>query len=528
MAEEIIFKVGVNTGNTAKDLDNIDKELKSISNTAKDIANIDKRFEDLNKRVESGTMTMRESTKAIKEYQTIALQAGADSPVGAQAIANAAKLTDELGDLKNAITNASHDGANMQAALQLGSGVAAGYGVMQGTMALLGDESEDLQKTFVKLQAVQAVLTGIEQIRATLEKESFLMMKAKTIATKVQTGVEIMYATAVGGTTGAMKALRLSMLAIPIVAIIAGIVALVAALVYFTKEEEKAEEMNNRLTTSYERQSEALGRSVAKQKNEIDNLIKIRTAQGASDEELHGLELQRLKDAEVARRQSIATEKGLIQQRAIAYYQARAEGNKDLQESIRQEMLQHQTKYKDLEILDGNYKASKITLEAEFKKKQAEKEDEAEKKQADASKAWAEKAKKKREEDEKLRLDRIKLMKDLVLASIEDEDLQKLMIMQEAHKREEEELIAKFGKDTELIKQLRIKQAQEVSDLNKEIADEAKAERDAATLKLEEEQKVKLKKCPGGEIGRRTRFRFWRRKACRFESDLGHHSIQDV
>jgi hypothetical protein len=338
------------------------------------------------------------------------------------------------------------------------------------------------------------VLTGIEQIRATLEKESFLMMKAKTIATKVQTGVEIMYATAVGGTTGAMKALRLSMLAIPIVAIIAGIVALVAALVYFTKEEEKAEEMNNRLTTSYERQSEALGRSVAKQKNEIDNLIKIRTAQGASDEELHGLELQRLKDAEVARRQSIATEKGLIQQRAIAYYQARAEGNKDLQESIRQEMLQHQTKYKDLEILDGNYKASKITLEAEFKKKQAEKEDEAEKKQADASKAWAEKAKKKREEDEKLRLDRIKLMKDLVLASIEDEDLQKLMIMQEAHKREEEELIAKFGKDTELIKQLRIKQAQEVSDLNKEIADEAKAERDAATLKLEEEQKVKFDK----------------------------------
>jgi hypothetical protein len=494
MTEEIIFKVGVNTGNTAKDLDNIDKELKSISNTAKDISSIDKRFDDLNKRVESGTMTMRESTRAIKEYQTIALQAGADSPVGAQAIANAAKLTDELGDLKNAITNASHDGANMQAALQLGSGVAAGYGVMQGTMALLGDESEDLQKTFVKLQAVQAVLTGIEQIRATLEKESFLMMKAKTIATKVQTGAEIVYAAAVGGTTGAMKALRLSMLAIPIVAIIAGIVALVAALVYFAKEEEKAEEMNNRLTTSYERQSEALGRSVAKQKNEIDNLIKIRTAQGASDEELHSLELQRIKDAEVARRQSIATEKGLIQQRAVAYYQARSEGNKDLQESIRQEMLQHQTKYKDLELLDGNYKASKITLDAEFKKKQAEKEDEAEKKQADASKAWAEKAKKKREEDEKLRLDRIKLMKDLMLASIEDEDLQKLMIMQEAHKREEEELIAKFGKDTELIKQLRIKQAQDVSDLNAEIALAAKTKQDEIDAKEAEAKKVKFDK----------------------------------
>lgn len=29
--------------------------------------------------------------------------------------------------------------------------------------------------------------------------------------------------------------------------------------------------------------------------------------------------------------------------------------------------------------------------------------------------------------------------------------------------------------------------------------------------------------CPGGEIGRRNRFRFYRRKVCRFESDLGHH-----
>ena len=29
--------------------------------------------------------------------------------------------------------------------------------------------------------------------------------------------------------------------------------------------------------------------------------------------------------------------------------------------------------------------------------------------------------------------------------------------------------------------------------------------------------------CPGGEIGRRTRFRFWRRDTWEFESPLGHH-----
>ena len=31
-------------------------------------------------------------------------------------------------------------------------------------------------------------------------------------------------------------------------------------------------------------------------------------------------------------------------------------------------------------------------------------------------------------------------------------------------------------------------------------------------------------RCPGGEIGRRTRFRFWRRNTWEFESPLGHQN----
>ena len=433
MTEEIIFKVGVNTGNTAKDLDNIDKELKSISNTAKDISNIDKRFEDLNKRVESGTMTMRESTRAIKEYQTIALQAGADSPVGAQAIANAAKLTDELGDLKNAITNASHDGANMQAALQLGSGVAAGYGVMQGTMALLGDESEDLQKTFVKLQAVQAVLTGIEQIRATLEKESFLMMKAKTIATKVQTGAEIVYAAAVGGTTGAMKIARLAMLALPIVAIIAGVIALADAMGAFGDATDEAAEKQAKFLKQQKQRNESYGKILDEDYNKFkeksDNELALMKARGVSEDLLFKKEqsnlefrLSMLKFASVKNKEQVAEMR-----------------------AVKQELL----------LLEANHTRE---IEENNKKKTSSVKkhiDDSGKNEADA---------------DALRKERIRLMTDYTIASIEDEELQKLMLMQETHKREEEDLIAKFGKDTELIKQLRINQAQEITALNNELA----------------------------------------------------------
>jgi hypothetical protein len=433
MTEEIIFKVGVNTGNTAKDLDNIDKELKSISNTAKDISSIDKRFDDLNKRVESGTMTMRESTRAIKEYQTIALQAGADSPVGAQAIANAAKLTDELGDLKNAITNASHDGANMQAALQLGSGVAAGYGVMQGTMALLGDESEDLQKTFVKLQAVQAVLTGIEQIRATLEKESFLMMKAKTLATKVQTGAEIVYAAAVGGTTGAMKLARLAMLALPIVAIIAGVIALADAMGAFGDATDEAAEKQAKFLKQQKQRNESYGKMLDddynKFKEKSDNELALMKARGVSDDLLFKKEQSNLEfRLNMLKFSSVKNKEQVAEMRAV-----------------KQELL----------LLEANHTRE---IEENNKKKTSSVKkhiDDSGKNEADA---------------DALRKERLRLMTDYTIASIEDESLQKLMLMQETHKREEEELIAKFGKDTELIKQLRINQAQEITALNNELA----------------------------------------------------------
>jgi hypothetical protein len=127
MAEEIVFKVGVNTGNTANDLTKVDEGLKNINKSSKAVGkDATKSLDDLNKRVNNGTMSFRESSRAIKEYQTIALQAGRETPVGQEAIKQAALLTDRLKDLKNEINRASHDGSNMQAALQQGTTDVAG------------------------------------------------------------------------------------------------------------------------------------------------------------------------------------------------------------------------------------------------------------------------------------------------------------------------------------------------------------------------------------------------------------------
>lgn len=47
---------------------------------------------------------------------------------------------------------------------KISSGLASGFAVVQGSMALLGIESEDLEKTFVKLQAAMAIMQGVKGI----------------------------------------------------------------------------------------------------------------------------------------------------------------------------------------------------------------------------------------------------------------------------------------------------------------------------------------------------------------------------
>lgn len=235
MAErEIILKLKADTSSVEQGLNNIEGSLKEVNAEVDELGKAGKtdpfakKLEELDKKLASGTMSLREMAKAVKEYQTIAVQAGQDSPVGQQALKNAAALKDRLGDLQTQVNNLGHDGANMQAALQLGGGVVAGYTAFQSVTALLGKENEDLQKTFVKLQAAQSALMAIEQLRASLEKESFLMIKAKAIQTNVLTAATAVYNTVVGTSTGLMKVFRIALMSTGIGAIVVGLGLLIA------------------------------------------------------------------------------------------------------------------------------------------------------------------------------------------------------------------------------------------------------------------------------------------------------------
>lgn len=501
MTEEIIFNASVNTGDTVNDLNAITQANERVSDSAQAVGkDYAKALADIKAKVDSGLLTQRELTRAVREYQTVALQAGETSVVGQQAIAEAGALTDRLGDLSAQVNVLSHDGANMQASLQLASTVTAGYGAFQGVLALTGNQSEALEETMVRLNAIQLVLTSTEQIRASLEAESFLMVKARIIVTNLLSGayqrqivslfslsgVTTLWTTITAGASTAMGVLNAIMLANPALLIVAGIAALVGALAFFSSSAETAEEDNERLNDSLERSNQLLDEGNEKMIRTANNRLKLAQAEGASEEELLKLKIDNLKAEEIARINSSNKALADIRARVKVLNTAIKEQNGDVIEASQKEIEELGKKYKKLKQLDGQYYQDKRVLVTEFatkERKEAEKQTEEDaqkaeqvrKDQAQKAKENAEKRLAKQKEEEQKRLDLEKTITDLAVANIQDEWQRKFTILAVNQEREREELKKKYGANTELELQLKEKQKNELLTLDDE---QAKVERE--------------------------------------------------
>lgn len=498
--EEIIFTVGVKTGSTAKDIDGIDKELKEVDKSTKDtskstkalekdLVNVGAKFEDIYGDLQPLSSRLGEIEDRMYE---LALAGKANTEEFQTLQAEVVRYRQTIIETDRAVDLLAEQGRGLGTALQIGGAVVAGYGAVQGAAALVGAENEKLQETMVKLQAIQAVLNSLEQIKITLDQKSVILMNLKNGATKVATVAQVAYTAAVGGTTGAMKVLRLAMLALPIVAIIAGIMALVGAISWLVSSSEEAEEVNNKLNASYDRQTEALDRANAASTREAENRIKQAKARGASAQEIHDLEMKLIKEQEIQRRKTLKLEAGQLAQKKQAYKLALEEGNYDLAATIRDEIEQHRKKYKDLRALDGQFKVDLETKETEFQRGQREKKEaDAEKdaqEQARRAKEAADKRRQAQEEEARKAIELQKTLEDLYVANIEDTGTREIAQLALNQKRRRDELVKEYGENTELLKQLDLQQANErqalldkqAEDKKKKDAEEVKKAQDLA------------------------------------------------
>lgn len=145
--------------------------------------------------------------------------------------------------------------AKFETIQKISSGVASGFAAVQGMAALLGEENEELQKTFLKVQSAMAVAQGVGGIKDLIEgiaqygvafgiatKQAQGMTAATTALTTATTaeaaattadttakGAQIV---ATEGATVAQTGLNTAMLANPVGLVVAAIAGLIAILVW--------------------------------------------------------------------------------------------------------------------------------------------------------------------------------------------------------------------------------------------------------------------------------------------------------
>jgi len=154
--------------------------------------------------------------EAQAEVTALADKFGATSKEAITAAKRAAELKDAIGDAK-ALTEAFNPDAKFKALTASLSGVAGGFGAIQGAMALFGAESDNVQKTLLKVQSAMAISQGLQAVGESIDsfkqlgaviQNSTLLQKANSAATAAAAAVQKLFTGAVTETATGFKILK--------------------------------------------------------------------------------------------------------------------------------------------------------------------------------------------------------------------------------------------------------------------------------------------------------------------------------
>ena len=262
--------------------------------------------------VESVGSIKKQLREANAELIAIREKFGEGSREAAIAAEKVGKLKDSIADAKSQ-ADAFNPDAKFKAFSQSLQGVAGGFAAVQGAMAVFGVESEDLQKTLVKVQGALALSeglntfldTGIQGFKNLISviQNSTVVIKANEIATKAAALTMKLFGVEVETTSVAFNVLKGAMAATGIGLLV---VALGQAVTAFDKLSDAAQEAADKQKAFNKTIKDGAKFELDEVTKSLDNLMKVDVAKakarGASEREIFELEQSyrtRKRDAQI-------------------------------------------------------------------------------------------------------------------------------------------------------------------------------------------------------------------------------------
>jgi hypothetical protein len=247
------------------------------------INNITNSIEQTDKATQSLRSQLRQAQADVAELSD---KFGATSKEAIEAAKRAGQLKDAIGDAK-ALTDAFNPDAKFSALSGSLAGVASGFSAVEGSLALAGVQSENLQETMVRLQAAMALSQGLQGLGESIDSFKQMGAVAKNALAGIRTGIA---ATGIG------------ILLVALGAIVAYWDDIKEAVGGVSSEQENLNVLAQTNLEAEQGKLDAIGGQ--------DNILKL---QGKSEKEILKLKLaqtdQVIKASEIQIEQSIATTK---------------------------------------------------------------------------------------------------------------------------------------------------------------------------------------------------------------------------
>jgi chromosome segregation ATPase len=149
------------------------------------INNITNSIESADKATQSLKSQLRQAQTDVAELSE---KFGATSREAIEAAKRAAELKDAIGDAKS-LTDSFNPDAKFNALSGSLSGVASGFSAVEGSLALAGVQSENLQETMVRLQAAMALSQGLQGLGESIDSFKQMGAVAKNALAGIRTGI---------------------------------------------------------------------------------------------------------------------------------------------------------------------------------------------------------------------------------------------------------------------------------------------------------------------------------------------------